>query len=246
MGKCKVALVTGASRGIGAATAARLARDGYDVAINYLQREERAMQVLRNVQTQGRRGIAVKADVSDCNQVKHMFECIRSELGEVELLVSNAGISGYTQIQDLTPEQWKRFFEVNVDGAFNTVKCALPHMLSEHRGCIITMSSIWGLRGASCECAYSATKSALIGFSKSLANELAPTGIRVNCIAPGVIDTEMLGGLTEDDIKFLSDRTPVQRLGKPEDIASAVSFLASEEASFITGQVLTCDGGFIV
>lgn len=242
----RIALVTGASRGIGAAIAARLAQDGYDVAINYLERRDRALEVLEKVNAAGRRGVIVQADVSDCEQVKAMFETVRRELGEVDVLVSNAGIAGQVQIQDLTQERWRRFFAVNVDGAFNTVQCAIGHMLHEHAGCIITVSSMWGLRGASCESAYSATKAALIGFTRSLANELAPSGIRVNCVAPGVIDTEMLDELPAGVKDTLADETPVGRLGKPEDIAATVSFLASEQASFITGQVITCDGGFIV
>ena len=247
----KTALVTGSSRGIGAAVALRLARDGYDVVINYLEREDRALQVLEEVRRTGQRGIVCQADVSDQAQVRRMFEQARKELGEIELLVSNAGIAGQAQIQDLTQERWKRFFAVNVDGAFHTVQCALPYMLHEHRGCIITISSMWGLRGASCESAYSATKAALIGFSRSLANELAPTGIRVNCIAPGVIDTEMLDELPSEIKDGLADETPLRRLGRPQDIAAAVSFcyiyhFTQNEASFITGQVLTCDGGFIV
>ncbi|MCF0229648.1 MAG: glucose 1-dehydrogenase [Parasporobacterium sp.] len=244
--KGKVALVTGASRGIGAATAIRLALDGYDVAVNYIEREDRAAQVVEKIKNLGRRSIAVRADVSDRTQVEAMFDRIRSELGEVELLVSNAGIAGQMQIQDVSQDRWRRFFGVNVDGAFNTIQCALPHMLKEHRGCIITVSSMWGLRGASCESVYSATKAALIGLSRSLANELAPSGIRVNCIAPGVIDTEMLDELPAEIKDTLADDTPVRRLGTVDDIAAAVSFLASAEASFFSGQVLTCDGGFTV
>ncbi|MBR2779094.1 MAG: glucose 1-dehydrogenase [Firmicutes bacterium] len=242
----KIALITGSSRGIGASVAMRLAQDGYDIVVNYLERQDKAQEVLQMIHSLGRRGIAVQADVSDRRQVEAMFQAARDQLGEISLLVSNAGIAGQAQIQDLTEERWKRFFAVNVDGAFHTVQCALPNMLHEHRGCIITISSMWGLRGASCESAYSATKAALIGFTRSLANELAPTGIRVNCIAPGVIDTDMLDELPPGVKDTLADETPLRRLGRTEDIAAAVSFLASEEASFITGQVLTCDGGFIV
>lgn len=245
MSKTKIALVTGSSRGIGAACAIRLAKDGYDVAVNYEKREDRALEVQETIKALGRRCIAIRADVADPGAVKAMFARVRKELGEVDLLVSNAGIAGQVQIQDLTEERWKRFFGVNVDGAFHTIQCALPYMLREHTGCIITISSMWGLRGASCESAYSATKAALIGFSRSLANELAPTGIRVNCIAPGVIDTEMLDELPAEIKDTLAEDTPIRRLGKVEDIAATVSFLASDEASFITGQVITCDGGFI-
>ena len=240
-----VALVTGSSRGIGAAIAVQLASDGYDIAVNYLERKDRAQQVQEQVLQAGRRALICQADIADGQQVKEMFSRVQKELGEVELLVSNAGIAGQVQVQDLTSEKWKRFFAVNVDGAFHTVQCALPHMLHQHKGCIITISSMWGLRGASCESAYSATKAALIGFSRSLANELAPSGIRVNCIAPGVIDTEMLDALPADVRSTLAEETPLRRLGTAQDIARAVSFLASDAASFITGQVLTCDGGFI-
>lgn len=242
----KIALVTGSSRGIGAAIAVCLAKDGYDVVINYLNRKDKALCVLEQVEALGRRGIIVQADVSDREQVNKMFEKVRQELGNVDLLVSNAGIAGMKQIQDLTAERWHEFFAVNVDGAFNTIQNALPNMLAEHKGCIITISSMWGLRGASCESAYSATKAALIGFSRSLANELAPSGIRVNCVAPGVINTDMLDELPEEIMDTLAEETPLRRLGTPEDIASLVSFLASDEASFITGQVITSDGGFVV
>ena len=242
----KTALVTGSSRGIGRAIALKLAREGYDICINCVENEERAASAVSEILALGRRAIWCRADVSDRAQVEAMFARTRAELGEVDLLVSNAGIAGQCQIQDLSPERWNRFFAVNVNGAFHTVQCALPYMLHEHRGCIITVSSMWGLRGASCESAYSATKAALIGFTRSLSNELAPSGIRVNCIAPGVIDTEMLDELPAGVKDTLAEDTPLRRLGRPEDIAECAAFLASEKASFITGQVITADGGFIV
>ena len=242
----KIALITGSSRGIGAGIALRLAKDGYDIVINYKVREDRALQVLGQVRALGVNAVAIQADVSKRDEVERMFEIARRELGEITLLVSNAGIAGQKQIQDLTEARFKEFFEVHVYGAFNTIQCALPHMLSEHRGCIITISSMWGLRGASCESAYASSKAALIGLSRSLANELGPSGIRVNCIAPGVIDTEMLDELPPGVKDTLADDTPLGRLGTAEDIADTVAFIASDAASFITGQVITCDGGFIV
>ncbi|MBE6016251.1 MAG: SDR family oxidoreductase [Lachnospiraceae bacterium] len=242
----KVALVTGSSRGIGRAIALKLAEDGYDVCINYEKRKDKAEETAGLARGLGSRAVTFQADVSDRAAVERMFAFVRENLGEVDLLVSNAGIAGQVQIQDITKERWDRFFQVNVNGAFNTVQCAIPHMLHEKKGCIITISSMWGLRGASCESAYSATKAALIGFTRSLANELAPSGIRVNCIAPGVIDTDMLDELPEGVKDTLADETPLGRLGKPEDIADLVSFIASEKAGFITGQVITSDGGFVV
>ena len=162
------------------------------------------------------------------------------------MLVNNAGIAGQVQFQDLTRESWGRFFDVNVNGAFNCIHAVLPDMLRRHEGAILNISSIWGLRGASCEVAYSATKGALIALTRSLAMELAPTNIRVNCIAPGVIDTDMVKVLGEDTLRDLAGQTPLGRLGTPQDIAAAAAFLLSDKASFITGQVITADGGFVV
>jgi len=171
---------------------------------------------------------------------------VEQELGPVSLLVNNAGIAGQCLFQDVTDEMWNRFMGVNLSGARNTIQAVLPHMLHEKRGCIINISSMWGLRGASCEVTYSCTKAALIALTRSLAMELAPSHIRVNCVAPGVIDTDMVQVLGKETLQELAQQTPLGRLGAPEDIAHAVSFFASEKASFITGQVLTSDGGFIV
>jgi 3-oxoacyl-[acyl-carrier protein] reductase len=186
------------------------------------------------------------ADVSDRTQVDGMVRRIEAEFGPVSLLVNNAGIAGQALFQNITDDLWHRYFSVNVDGAFHAIQAVLPYMLREHAGCIINISSIWGLRGASCEVTYSATKAALIGLTRSLAAELAPTHIRVNCVAPGVIRTDMLDALPPEVLPQLAQETPLGRLGTPEDIAAAVAFLSSEEADFITGQVLTSDGGFIL
>lgn len=242
----KIALVTGSSRGIGRAVARRLAAEGYAVCVNYRVRQDCAETLVAQITANGGRAMAVQADVSDRAQVQEMVRRTEDVFGPVSLLVNNAGVAGQSLFQDVTDEMWHRYFSVNVDGAFHTVQAVLPAMLHEHAGCIINISSMWGLRGASCEVTYSATKGALIALTRSLAAELAPSHIRVNCVAPGVIQTDMLSALPPEVLPQLAQETPLGRLGTPEDIAAAVSFLADEQASFITGQVLTCDGGFIV
>jgi 3-oxoacyl-[acyl-carrier protein] reductase len=242
----KVALVTGASRGIGQAIAALLAREGYAVCLNYCQNRKKAESLASQLTAEGCRVMTAGADVSDRQAVETMVHRIEDHFSPVSLLVNNAGVAGQSQFQDVTEERWHRFFAVNVDGAFHAAQAVLPAMLHAHEGCIVNMASIWGLRGASCEVAYSCTKAAVIGLTRSLAAELAPSHIRVNCVAPGVIRTEMLDELPPETLPELAAQTPMERLGTPEDIARAVSFLASDKADFITGQVLTVDGGFIL
>ena len=171
---------------------------------------------------------------------------VETAFGPVSLLVNNAGTAQQSLFQDIEEDFWRRIFAVNVDGAFHTIQAVLPHMLHEKTGSIVNISSIWGQRGASCETAYSATKAALIGLTRSLAMELAPSGIRVNCVAPGVIRTDMVEVLGRETMEALAEETPMGRLGAPEEIAEAVAFLAGDKAGFITGQVLTADGGFIL
>lgn len=242
----KIALVTGSSRGIGRAIAAHLARSGWAVCINYIQRRDCAEALAAKLTAEGCRVMTCQADVADREAVNAMVRRVEETFGPISLLVSNAGIAGQSLFQDVSSEMWHRYFAVNVDGAFHTIQAVLPHMLHQHEGCIITISSIWGLRGASCEATYSATKHALIGLTRSLAAELGPTGIRVNCVAPGVVKTDMLDALPPEALPMLANDTPMGRLGTPEDIAHAVAFLADEKASFITGQVLTADGGFLL
>ena len=241
----KVALITGSSRGIGRAEAITLARDGYAVCVNCVEREDKARELVDMLRSNGCETMWYKADVSDSTAVKQMVAAIEEKLGAVTLLVNNAGIAKQCLFQDMTEDYWRHIFDVNLNGAFNTIRAVLPHMLHEHSGCIINTSSIWGQHGASCEVAYSATKHAIIGLTRSLAQELAPTNIRVNCVAPGVIDTDMVQVLGEETLAALAEDTPAGRLGRPEDIAAVVSFLASDAASFITGQVITSDGGFM-
>lgn len=241
----KVALITGSSRGIGRAEAITLARDGYAVCVNCVEREDKAQELVDMLRSNGCETMWYKADVSDSTAVKQMVAAIEEKLGAVTLLVNNAGIAKQCLFQDMTEDYWRHIFNVNLNGAFNTIQAVLPNMLHEHSGCIINTSSIWGQHGASCEVAYSATKHAIIGLTRSLAQELAPTNIRVNCVAPGVIDTDMVQVLGTETLAALAEDTPAGRLGRPEDIAEIVSFLASDAASFITGQVITSDGGFM-
>ena len=242
----QVALVTGSSRGIGRAIAAELAREGWPVCINYLHRKDAAESLAAQLQSEGHQAMIFQADVSDRQAVNAMVAAAEARFGPIELLVNNAGVAGQCLFQDVTDELWDRYMGVNLGGARNTIQAVLPHMLHEKRGCIVNISSMWGLRGASCEVTYSCTKAALIALTRSLAMELAPSHIRVNCVAPGVIDTDMVQVLGQDTLRELAEQTPLGRLGTPEDIAHAVAFFASEKASFITGQVLTADGGFIV
>lgn len=231
----KTALVTGSSRGIGAATARRLKQDGWDVVINYKESQAQALALARELGCR-----AVCADVSDEGAVEAMFR----QIGPVGLLVCNAGICDYGLLTDLSPARWQELFAVNVQGMYNCCRAAIPGMVHEKAGCIVTVSSVWGRYGASCEAAYSASKGAVIALSKALAKELGPSGIRVNCVAPGVIKTDMLAQFDFADRAALVEETPLGRLGKPEDVAELIAFLASDKAGFITAQVIGCDGGF--
>ena len=241
----KVALITGSSRGIGRAEARKLAEDGYAVCVNFIEREDKAEELVSELTAKGYEAMYYRADVSKAEEVRAMVKAVEEKLGKVTLLVNNAGIAKQCLFQDMTEEYWQHMFGVNLNGAFNTIQAVLPNMLHEHAGCIINTSSIWGMHGASCEVAYSSTKHALIGLTRSLAQELAPTNIRVNCVAPGVINTDMVQVLGQETLDMLAEDTPVGRLGRPEDIAAVVSFLASDAASFITGQVICSDGGFM-
>ena len=242
----QVALVTGSSRGIGRAIAAQMAREGYAVCVNYIEQREAAEALVTQLQAEGCQAMAVQADVAERSAVNAMVAEIEAAFGPVTLLVNNAGISRQGLFQDVDDELWDRYFAVNVTGARNTIQAVLPHMLHEKSGCIVNISSIWGLRGASCEVTYAATKAALVGLTRSLALELAPSGIRVNAVAPGCIETDMVRSLGQDTRDMLVDATPMNRLGTPEDIAGVVSFLASPRAAFMTGQIITAEGGFIV
>lgn len=237
----KIALITGGARGIGRSVSRLLAQNGWTVAVNYLNSEEAAVTLAKELD-----GISVRADVSDEFQVKEMLDRVKGELGTVSLLVNNAGISGYGLFCDTSPKEWHRIFSVNVDGVYNCCRLVLPGMIREKRGCIINVSSMWGQVGASCETAYSASKAAVIGLTKALAKELGPSGIRVNCVAPGCIQTDMLSSFSEPELNTLRAETPLGMLGSPEDIGEIVCFLASDKCRFVTGQVIGVNGGFVI
>lgn len=234
-----VALVTGASRGIGAAIARVLAREGWTVAVHYQTGRAEAEALAAELG-----GCAVCADVSDSGQVAAMEEAVRRELGPISLLINNAGIAQQKLFTDLTDADWDRMFAVDVRGVFLCCRAVLPEMIRRKQGNIVNISSVWGVVGASCEVHYSAAKAAVIGLTKALAKEVAPSGIRVNCVAPGVIATGMNAAFSAETMDALQEETPLGRIGRPEDVAEAVAWLASERASFITGQILGVDGGF--
>ncbi len=239
-------LITGASRGIGLATARLFAAKGHPVVLNYNKSRESAFAAARAINAASGIAMAIQADVSDRAQVEAMFAEIESQLGGVDILINNAAVARQCLFTDISPEEWRNTFAVNVDGMFHCSQLALPHMLRQHKGCIVNLSSMWGQVGASCEVLYSATKAAVIGLTKALAQEAGLGGVRVNCVAPGVIDTEMNAHLSAEDMDTLKNDTPLMRLGTPEDVANAIYFLTSDNASFITGQVLSPNGGYVV
>lgn len=243
MNKC--ALITGASGGIGSEIALRLARDGFEIAACYNSDEKGIKELEEKLLQTGVRFRIYKADVSDYNTIKNVFADATEFFGGVSVLVNNAGIAQQKLFTDITQEDFDRITAVNFKGVFNCCQCAVPFMVNQKRGKIINISSMWGVCGASCETVYSATKAAVIGLSKALARELAPSNIQVNCVAPGAIDTKMNDNLSEEDKSAFAQEIPMGRFGKASEIAGIVSFLASEDSDYVTAQVITADGGLI-
>ena len=240
-----VALVTGASGGIGRAIAVALARDGYTIAVHCYRNEQKAQEVRDEITAMGGTAEVFVCDITDADAVDYMVNEIGRTLGCVTVLVNNAGIAQQKLFTDLSVDEWQQMMAVHVDGAFYACRAVLPDMIRAHSGAIVNVSSMWGQTGGSCEVHYSTAKAALIGLTKALAKEVGPAGIRVNCVAPGVIRTEMLAELSRDTLNDLEEETPLCRLGTPEDVAAAVAFLVSDGAGFITGQVLAPNGGIV-
>ncbi len=239
-------LVTGASRGIGRDIARLFAERGFSVAINYNENQEAAESLLKELINADCKAMIVQADVSQKDQVDNMLHIISKSFGDIDILINNAGVAKQQLFTDISPEEWDRMFEVNVKGMYLCTKAVLPSMIRKQCGKIINISSIWGLTGASCEVLYSATKAAVIGMTKALAKELGPSNIQVNCVAPGVIATDMNSQLDEADLQELKDQTPLGVIGKGTDIAETVFFLSAGKADFITGQVISPNGGFLI
>ncbi len=238
-------LITGSARGIGAATAALFAYSGHNVVINFNTSRKEAELLCEKINRNGGNAIIIQADVSEKNEAIRLFSEAKNSFGAIDILVNNAGIAQQKLFTDITDADYSRMFDCNVKSVFNCCQCALPDMIHNKYGRIINISSMWGIVGASCEVHYSASKAAVIGMTKALAREVAPSGITVNCIAPGVIDTPMNKDFDKETLIALSEETPVGRLGTPEDVARAILFLSDEKSGFITGQILGIDGGFI-
>lgn len=242
----KTVLVTGGSRGIGAAVCERFAQEGWKVAVNYNRSKEQAEALAKQLVARGCDACAVGADVSDRVQVEQMVKNVMERFGKINVLVNNAGIAQQKLFSDITDSDWNTMFDVNVKGMYYCCQAVLPGMIHSKSGVIINVSSMWGITGASCEVHYSAAKAAVIGFTKALAKEVGLSGIRVNCVAPGVVATDMNQNLTQQTLDELKEETPLGLIGTPEDIANSIWFLAGEESRFITGQVISPNGGLVI
>ena len=238
----KTVLITGGSRGIGKTMVYAFAKAGYNVLLNFNKSESLANEIARelpNVKVYG-------ANVSDQQSVYNMIEYAKSVFGGIDVLINNAGVSCTGLLQDISVDEWNRVLSTNLTGVYNLCKAVLPEMINKKNGKIINISSIWGITGASNEVAYSATKAGVIGLTKALAKEVGPSNITVNCIAPGIVMTDMTSDLSLEDLDNITSQIPLGRVGSTEDIAKTALFLASDDANYITGQVISPNGGWVI
>ena len=241
----KNVLITGASGGIGEAMCREFAKNGYNVVIHYNSSEEAALKLQQEIESQYQvKAVPIKADLRNSDDVKALARKATSSLGNTDVLINNAGVAYLTLFQTADDNKVRELFDINLMSAMNLTKEILPSMIRNQSGRIINISSMWGIAGASCEVHYSASKSALIGFTKALAKEVGPSGITVNCIAPGYIDTKMNSSIDDESVAEIVEATPMGRKGRPEDVSALAAFLAGENADFITGQVISVDGGY--
>lgn len=239
----KTVLVTGGACGIGREISTAFSKLGYNIAVNYNKSQNAALDLIENITKNGGKAKAYRADISNSEDVDKMKDAVCGDFGRVDILVNNAGISRQALFTDITESEWDEIFNVNVKGTFLTTKAFLPKMVSDKCGRIINISSVLGITGASCEVHYSASKAAVIGFTKALAKEVGLSGVTVNAVAPGFIDTKMNANVEEDIKNQIKDKTPLNKLGNARDVAAAVLYLASDAASFVTGQIISVDGG---
>ncbi|MBQ9279904.1 MAG: 3-oxoacyl-ACP reductase FabG [Clostridia bacterium] len=240
--KMKTVLVTGGSRGIGRAIVQKFANEGYQVILDYSKSDDAAFEVAKEFNNV----IPYKADISVKREVNELVAFAENRFQKIDVLINNAGISSTGLLQDLSEEELNRIFSVNVNGTFFCSQAVLPQMIARHEGKIINISSIWGMVGASCEVAYSASKAAIIGFTKALAKEVGPSGIHVNCIAPGIILTDMVSDYSVEEFEDIRKNIPLDRIGSTSDIANLAYFLASDDSNYITGQVISPNGGWVI
>ena len=241
--KRQTVLITGSSRGIGAQTAKILSKEDYNIVINYEKNDVEAQKVYDEIKKYNSNVLKIKADIRSTIEVNRMFDEIEKNFNNVDILINNAGISKSQLFQDIDENYWKDIFDVNVNGAYRCIKRAIPKMISNKYGKIIGISSIWGVTGGAMEVHYSATKGAIISMNKALAKELGYSGITVNTVAPGGVDTDMLSGISKEDIEAYCSEFPLGRLATPLEIANVIKFLISEHGNYITGAVINVNGG---
>ncbi len=240
----KVAIVTGASRGIGREIAKSLAKQNIKVIANYNNSEEKAIELKKELETEGIIIDIVKADVSKREAIKNLVQYALENYGKIDILINNAGISEYKLFTDETDEDWNRVINTNLYSVFATSQEVIPNMIKNKNGCIINISSVWGIVGASMEVLYSVSKAGIDGLTKSLAKELGPSNIRVNAIAPGIVDTDMCKNFTKEELKSITEEIPLERIGKVEDISKCINWLIND--NYTTGQIISINGGWII